>query len=96
MVLVIHFVAKTFAISVLFLESLNSPSSNYKFFKRHIWQYDHGKYNRLRALASTTEWTQVHDDNIDVYALNITNKVMSLAKECIPNKIVTIRPLDAP
>ena len=57
-------------------------------------QYDHGDYGRLRALTSLTDWNQLHDDDTDVYALNTTNKVLSLAKECIPNKYVTIRPSD--
>ena len=49
--------------------------------------FNHGDYIRLRALASATDWNQVHEDDIDVYALNITNKTFSLAKECVPNKL---------
>ena len=49
--------------------------------------FNQGDYDRLIALASATDWNQVHEDDIDVNALNITNKTFSLAKECIPNNL---------
>ena len=58
-------------------------------FKRHIWQYEHDDYDRFRALASSTDWNQL---DIDVYAFNITDKILSLAKECTPNIFVMIQP----
>ena len=58
-------------------------------YKRHIWQYDSGDYDHMRALASTT-------NDIDIYALNLANKILHIANECIPNRVVTIRPSDPP
>ena len=49
--------------------------------------FNQGDYDRLMALVSATDWNQVHEDDIDVNALNITNKTFSLAKECIPNNL---------
>ena len=65
-------------------------------YKRHIWQYDRGDYDYMRALASTTNWHSLQDDDVDVYALNLTNKILHIAKECIPYRVVTMRPSDPP
>ena len=69
---------------------------NVQCYKRHIWQYDHGDYDHMRALASSTNWHSLQDDDVDIYALNLTNKISHIAKECIPNRVVTIRPSDPP
>ena len=50
----------------------------------------------MRALASTTNWHSLQDDDVDIYALNLTNKILHIAKECIPYRVVTIRPSDPP
>ena len=68
----------------------------FQCYKRHIWQYDRGDYDHMRALASTTNWHSLKDHNVDIYALNLTNKILHIAKECIPNRVVTIRPSDPP
>ena len=54
-------------------------------YKRHIWQYDRGDYDHMRAVASITNWHSLQDDDVDIYALNLTNKILHIAKECIPN-----------
>ena len=65
-------------------------------YKRHIWQYDRGDYDHMRALASTTNWHSLQDDDVDIYALNLTNKILNIAMECVPNRVVIIRPSDPP
>ena len=70
--------------------------SKVQCYKRHIWQYDGGDYDYMRALASTTNWHSLQDDDVDIYALNLTNKILHIAMECIPNQVVTIRPSDPP
>ena len=50
----------------------------------------------MRALASTTNWHSLQDDDVDIYALNLTNKILHIAKECIPSRVVTTRPSDPP
>ena len=42
-------------------------------------------YDHMRALASITTWHSLQDDDVDKYALNLTNKTLHIAKECIPN-----------
>ena len=65
-------------------------------FERHIWYYDKGDYNGLRNKARLTDWESLQDNDIDVYANNISNSVIALAAECIPNKIVRIKPSERP
>ena len=65
-------------------------------YKRHIWQNDCGDYDHMRALVSITNWHSLQDDDVDIYVLNMTNKILYIAKECIPNRVVTIKPSDPP
>ena len=65
-------------------------------FERHIWYYDKGDYNGLRNKARLTDWGSLQDNDIDVYVNNINNRVFTLAAECIPNKIVRIKPSEPP
>ena len=44
--------------------------------------------------AAATDWASLFHNNLNVYASNITNRLISIAKECIPNKTVRIRPSD--
>ena len=52
-------------------------------FERHIWYYDKGNYNDLRNKARQTDWESLKDNDIDIYAINISNQVYGLAAECI-------------
>ena len=73
-----------------FLESLSLQNPKFNVTNEHIWRYDHGDYDIMRALASITNWHSLQDDDVDIYALNLTNKILHIAKECIPNRVVTI------
>ncbi|MCG7879453.1 MAG: reverse transcriptase domain-containing protein [Candidatus Thiodiazotropha taylori] len=68
----------------------------HKSFVRHIWYYDRGDYNELRNKARLVDWNSLQDNDINVYANNVTNKVSVLAKECIPNKNIRIKPQEPP
>lgn len=61
-------------------------------FERHIWYYDKGNYNNLRNKVRQTDWNSLQDDDIEIYANNISNQVSKLAAECIPNKLIRIKP----
>ena len=58
------------------------------------WNYALGNYDLLRAKASETEWDSLRHASLDTYVINFTNHILQLAKECIPNKLVRIRPAD--
>ena len=61
-----------------------------------IWSYDRCDFALLRAKAAETDWDSLWDDDLNTYASNITNHILSIAKECIPNKTVRIKPTDRP
>ena len=65
-------------------------------FERHIWYYDKGDYNALRNKARQTDWDSLHDNDINTYANNISNHIVDIAAECIPNKTVRIKPSEPP
>ena len=67
-----------------------------KVFTRHIYSYDKGNFNLLREKASSFDWNSLQNDNIDVYASNIETKIISLSRECIPNKNIKVRPYEPP
>lgn len=67
-----------------------------KSFTRHIWKYDQGDYDLLRTKATSTDWGSLYNNDISVHAENITSHIISIAKECVPNKTIRIRPSDPP
>ena len=62
----------------------------------YIWFYDRGNYDLLREKASLFNWTELQDDDINIYAKNITDTIMDLSKQCIPNKSVRVKSPDPP
>ena len=67
-----------------------------KSYTRLIWYYEQGNYDLLRSKVAAVDWDSLHDQDIDTYAQNITTHIISLAKDCIPNKTIRIRPSDPP
>ena len=67
-----------------------------KSFIRQIWNDDQGDFNLLRTKATNTDWESLRDNDINVYANNITNHILHIAKECIPNRDIRFRPSDPP
>ena len=65
-------------------------------FKRQIWKYQEGDYELLKHMISNTDWETLRNDDIDIYAVNVTDHILNLTKECIPNKTVKIRQSDPP
>ena len=67
-----------------------------KAFKRHIWNYNNGDYDLFRNKALNIDWDSLKDENIDTYATNINNTILTITSECIPNKCITVKPSDPP
>lgn len=65
-------------------------------FNRHVWLYDRGDYESFARDISNTDWDNLRDGNVDVYAKNVTNTIIDLATRHIPNKQVKIRQSDPP
>ena len=66
------------------------------FFTRHIWNYDQGNYDLLRNKATSFDWDYVRDNDTNIYASNINTTLTSIAKECIPNRCINVKPSKPP
>ena len=75
---------------------LKFPKPKYKTFQRFIWKYNEGDYNLLNNKFANFDWTSVENDDVNIYAEQLTDTILSISKTCIPNKIVTIRSKDTP
>ncbi len=61
-----------------------------------MWRYDEGNYNDIRTNLNHTDWSLQKDLDINIYAANISEYIVKLAVEYIPNKLVRIRTADPP
>ena len=67
-----------------------------KAFTRHIWMYNNGNFSFLREKASSIDWHALENDDISFYASNLNTTILSLTKECIPNRSIKVRTSDPP
>lgn len=74
----------------------NFRKGHVKCIKRHIWKYKDGDYDRLKQNLISTDWESLENDDIDTYTKNITDHILQISSECIPNKYATIRHSDTP
>lgn len=65
-------------------------------FKREVWNYKMGDYEKLNDLISSTDWSFINNGNLDLVCEQFTTKFMNLVRECVPSKTVLIRPTDKP
>ena len=70
----------------------NFSKPKHKSFVRHTWSFEQGDYNLLREKASLTNWDNLYDADINKYAQNISNHIIMIAKECVPNRKTRIKP----
>ena len=66
------------------------------FYKRNIWQYDNGNYDLLKQYVNEFIWLSFKSDNFNIYAENVTSKILEFCKRTILNKTITVRLLDLP
>lgn len=67
-----------------------------KTFSREIWLYERGDYEQLRQKVHNFNWNSIKHTDIDIYTSAFTDQLLNMAKECIPNKTVRVRPHDLP
>jgi hypothetical protein len=66
-------------------------------FKRTIYDYKKLDQGKFIDLMNNTDWESVlMTEDIDTSANNFTTTFINLAKQCMPNKQITVRPKDAP
>ena len=75
----------------------------FKFFKpkfvsfsRHNWNYDQGNCELLRNKSTSLNWDSVKDNDTNSYANKINTTITSIAKECIPNRCIKVKPSEPP
>jgi hypothetical protein len=75
---------------------------NFKIAKPHsynrlMWDFGRADYMAFTAKIAQTNWETCFDyDDIDCVAQNWTDTLLNIARETIPNKMVTVRPWDKP
>ena len=75
---------------------LNFAKSDTPTYERHIYLYDKGDYVTFSRELAETNWDALKNDDIDAYAINITERITDLANKYIPNKTLKIRSSDPP
>ena len=66
-------------------------------YHRTVWYYNRANFEDFRNGLKSCNWEPCFDsNNIDTVCQRWTDKFLSIARNFIPNKIVTIRPSDSP
>ena len=76
--------------TLLLKNKFNKP----KCYNRHIWQYHLADFDDFRHQLHITDWDSCMVDSIDKTCSNWTTTFLNIARQCIPNKTVVIRPND--
>ena len=67
-----------------------------KAIRRRIWKYDSGNYVQLRQNMSDTDCSLIRNTNIDLFTSNLTESIIDISNNCIPNKVISINPFEPP
>ena len=65
-------------------------------YQRHIWLYNRGDFDSMAREIQDSNWDEVKDDDVDIYANKLTDQISKLASKYIPNKIIKVRQSDPP
>ena len=71
---------------------------DFKFLKPHKNQLKDmfGDYENLKEKFRNSDWESLVNEDIDVYATNVTDHILQMSSECILNKYANIRPSETP
>ena len=77
---------------------LNVPVQLNNAFQREIWIYKKGDFEKLNKLVTECDWELLfaNSASVDDACELFSTLFLSMAKQCIPIKLVTIRPNDKP
>ena len=75
---------------------LNFRTPKVKAYKRVMWDFKNANFDLYRETIAHTNWQEffTQGNDIDTVVEMWTSKLLTIAKETIPNKVVTIRPDD--
>ena len=70
---------------------------NAKPYQRLMWDFKNADFDKFRTLLSDDDLSLLIEANdVDEACGKITEKLLTIAKACIPNKVVIVRPSDKP
>ena len=83
------------------IRAVLKTSQNYpkpKAYSRHIWQYDLANFEEFKRQLSNVDWNDCFKDGVSLdEACNLwIETFLNIARNCIPNKVVIVRPGDKP
>ena len=68
-----------------------------KAYTRLIWLYKSADFDSFRKRLEHVDWTECFEtNNINIACDKWSEKFLSIARSCIPNKLVLVRPKDTP
>ena len=73
---------------------LNFNKTQTPTYTRNIYLYDRGDYQSLSHDLRESDWNAIKNNDIDVYANNLTEHITGLVNKHIPNKIIKCRKTD--
>ena len=73
---------------------LNFPKPSTPSYQRKIYLYDKWNYQRFSTDLAQTDWEILKDDNVDSYAVNITERITAFADKHIPNELIIVHKSD--
>ena len=79
---------------ILAFFSFSKPLS--KASTREVWLYEQGDFGTLRQRVAGFDWDSIKCEDVSLYAINFSNTLVNLAKGCINNRTVRVRPQDLP
>ena len=67
----------------------------HKSYDRLIWNYNNADFGLFRSKLTEINWDEcLNEIDIDDSVNKWTETFLNVARECIPNKVVCIRPWD--
>ena len=66
-------------------------------YERHIWEYDKANFTVFKDCLNGVNWTSCFTShNIDTCCDSWSDLFLDVARQCIPNKKILVRPSDQP
>lgn len=75
---------------------LNIRKVSSSSYARRIWLYEYANFDRFRTLLRETDWSFLDSNDIDSSCTLFTDKIINIAKICIPNKSIIVKSRDLP
>ncbi|VDI24069.1 Hypothetical predicted protein [Mytilus galloprovincialis] len=75
---------------------LNLHKPKYTQFKRKVWDFEKGDYDRYCDELRQVDWDTILDTNLNNAVSIVTQKIIDAANKHIPSKLIVVRTKDPP